>query len=188
MPTVVQPYAMRSDVSEEGGRLQISIPMQRKWFVSAFIACWLGGWTVAGVEVVKRLLTNFELFSAFWMGGWALGELFALSYLLRSLGGRDVIWAAGEALEIRKDVFGVGVSKQYLCAEIRNLRFQPETGSGKHHRVSRIAFDYGAKTIGLGDGLDEAEANQLISLIRSRCPIANSGPVEASEPRFWRGQ
>ena len=188
MPTLVQPYPMRSNVSEEGGSLRISIPMQRNWFLAAFIICWLGGWTYGGLEVLKHLLKNFELFSAFWMGGWALGEAFATLWLLRMLGGHDIVIATSDRLEIRKEVFGVGISRQYLGSEIRDARFQPESGSGKGRRESRIAFDYGAKTIGFGDGIDEAEANQLISLIGERCKITDSSPRDTSALRFWQGQ
>ena len=188
MPTLIQPYPMRSIVSEEGAAVRVSIPMQKNWFVGAFIACWLGGWTFGGLQVFKHLLNDFELFSAFWMGGWALGEAFAALWLLRLLGGHDIVVATTDRLEVRKEVFRLGIARQYLGAEIRDVRVQPESGSGKGHRESRIAFDYGAKTIGFGDGLDEAEANQLISLIKTRCKVANSQLAETSAPRFWQGQ
>jgi hypothetical protein len=39
------------------------------------------------------------------------------------------------------------------------LRFQPEIGSGKRRNASRIAFDYGAKTLAFAEEIEEAEAN-----------------------------
>ncbi len=65
--------------------------MQRNWFLMAFVVCWLGRWTYGGLQVLKHLLTNFELFSAFWMGGWALGELFVVSWSCRMLGGHNIV-------------------------------------------------------------------------------------------------
>jgi hypothetical protein len=162
--------------------------MQRNWFIVAFITFWLGGWTYGGLQVLNQLLRHFELFSAFWMGGWLLGEVFVTIWLLRMLGGRDILVATNDRLEIRKEVFGIGTSKQYLRSDIRDLRFQPEVGAGRGHRESRIAFDYGAKTVTLGDGLDEAEANQLIASISEHCNFAKPRPSDGSAPRFWHSR
>ena len=79
----------------------------------------------------------------------------------------------------------MGISKRYSLPEIRDFRFRPETGSGKSRQNSCIAFDYGAKTITLGDGLDESEANQLIRMIIARYRLIQSSAPEPSSTRFW---
>ena len=71
--------------------------------------------------------------------------------------------------------------------EIRDLRFLPESGSGKRQSESSIAFDYDAKTIKFGDGIDESEAKQLIDTIRDSCGLSQGQASESASPRFWQG-
>lgn len=105
----------------------------------------------------------------FWMCGWALGEVLAAFWLCRMLGGRDIFQTTNGMAKIRREIFGLGLStKQYPLQGIRNLRYQPDTSSGKSERPSGIAFDYGSRTVFFGDGADEAEANQLIVMIALR--------------------
>ncbi len=183
---VISPYPMRSAVSQEGGGLRISIPMSMKPFVALFMVVWLGAWTVGGISTARHLLANFDPFEGFWMCGWALGEC-AVSYsLVRMLVGRDVVQAKNGIIELRKEIFGLGLSKKYSVPEIRNLRFQPALRTGRGGSESRIAFDYGAKTVTFGDGTDEAEAIQLIRIISDQCNLAASQPDASRTPQFWQ--
>jgi hypothetical protein len=59
-------------------------------------------------------------------------------------------------------------------------------GSGRGHRDSRIAFDDGAKTIRFADGGDEAEATQLITLMKAHSKFAEGAPPEKSGIKFWQ--
>ena len=185
MPSIIAPYPMRSIVSDESGTLRITIPM-RKRLVLLFLSAWLGLWTVGGIAIGKQLRQKFNLFEAFWMCGWVMGEVMASYALLRMLGGRDIVQVSNGVLELRTQAFGLGFSKQYSILEIRDLRFQPETGGGKSNRDSCIAFDYGAKTITFGDGVDESEANQLIRTILDRHPSIQSSPAATPSKRFWQ--
>jgi hypothetical protein len=161
--------------------------MRRRPFLVLFLLAWLGGWTAAGISIGSQLLHKFVLFNAFWMCGWVLGEVLVTYALFRMLGGRDILQAANGSLEVRKEVFGLGLSKQYLLQEIHDLRFHPESGSGRGHSDSRIAFDYGAKTVTFGDGIDESEAKQLIGTIRDNCGLSQGQASEPASPRFWQG-
>jgi hypothetical protein len=187
MTPVISPYPMRSTISQETGTLRISIPMTKKPFLILFLLIWLGGWTVGGISIGSRLLHEFVPFDAFWMCGWALGETMVTYTMIRMLGGRDILQVTNGIVEIRKEAFGLGFSKQYLLPEIRDIRFLPELGSGKRHSESGIAFDYGAKTVKFGDGIDESEAKQLISTIRESCGLSQGQLSESAAPRFWQG-
>jgi hypothetical protein len=177
---------MRSVVSEECGTLRIVIPMRRKVFLLLFLCAWLGGWTLGGIAIGKQLSQKFNLFEAFWMCGWVMGEVMATYALTRMLGGRDILQLGDGVFELRKEAFGIGLSKRYSLSEIRDLRFRPETGGGKSHQDSCIAFDNGAKTITLGDGIDEGEANQLIRTILDRYRLIPRSSTEPSSTRFWQ--
>jgi hypothetical protein len=161
--------------------------MSKKPFLILFMLVWLGGWTAGGISIGRQLLHSFVAFNAFWMCGWALGEVMVTYALIRMLGSLDIIEATSGTVAIRKEVFGMGFSKHYSQQEIRDLRFLPESGSGKKHSESSIAFDYGAKTVKFGDGIDESEAKQLIATIRQHCGWSTERHSDPASPRFWRG-
>lgn len=185
MQTIVQPFPMRSKVFQEAGTLRIAIPVTRFW-VALFIVVWLTFWTYGGLQIGHKLLRHFELFNFVWMCFWVVAECGALYFLLRVLGGSDVIEATAAEFTLRKQVFSLGMAKVYLVSEMRDLRFQPEAGGGRGHRASQIAFDYGAKTIGFGEGIDEAEAAQLITLIQTHSNVARTTGAPTGGIKFWQ--
>jgi len=186
MEILVQPFTPRSSVSEEADGLRISIPS--KWSaVVVFLGVWLTFWTIGGASAARSLQRHFNLFLCFWLAGWTAGELAVTYAILYVIGGSEVISANSETLTCRTQIFGLGWARSYLVREMRNLRFQPASGAGRSRRASRIAFDYGAKTVGFGADLDEAEAVALISRIRQRCPIADTSGQKSGN-RFWQSR
>jgi hypothetical protein len=184
MPAIISPYPMRSTISEESGTLRISVPMRKRPFLFLFFLVWLGGWTAGGIAVGRQLLQKFNAFDAFWMCGWLAGEVAVTYSLLRMAGGRDDVRGGQGLFEVRKQIFGLGLSKQYSLSEMRDLRYRPESGSGRGHHDSCLAFDYGAKTITFADGIDEAEANQLIQAVVERYPVLGTAASDVATPRF----
>jgi hypothetical protein len=176
---------MRSKVFQEAGKLRIAIPLNRSW-ITLFLVVWLTGWTYGGLSIGSHLLRHFEFFDFVWMCFWVVAECAACYFLLRMLGGSDVIEATVTEFALRKQTFGVGLENTYLVSEMRDLRFQPEVGGGRSRRASRITFDYGAKTIRFGEGIDEAEAAQLISLVQSQCHIARTPTQTEGGIKFWQ--
>jgi hypothetical protein len=65
---------MRSQVSDDGLALTISIPAKRDWKI-LFLLAWIIGWTFAGIATTHQLQKQFHLFTAVWMIGWAFGEV-----------------------------------------------------------------------------------------------------------------
>jgi hypothetical protein len=186
MPKFEQPSSMRSAVSDDGHFLYLRIPLKRSVFLSAFLLFWLGGWSYAGWETIHKLLRQLEVFSLFWLGGWALGELFVAYWILRTTTGWDLVSASPDCFSLKKSVLGLGPTKNYRPADIQNLRFQPPLQRSRGSRSSGIAFDYGAKTAAFGDDIDEAEANQLISLIKAKCHIVDAVAPASTGISFWR--
>jgi hypothetical protein len=184
---IIDPFPQRCVISEDLGGLRVSIPPRRGW-VLLFFAVWLSFWTFSGIQAGRGLLKHFSLFTAFWMIGWVFAELWVSFGILYTLAGREIIAANADALTCKKEILGLGFSRSYLAPEIRNLRFQPEMGAGRSRRASRIAFDYGAKTISFGRDVDEAESRNLISLIRSRCNVPKTPTPQESGIKFWQQQ
>lgn len=185
MPTLVEPSPPRSTVSEDVEGLRICIPSKWSWAI-LFFAAWLCMWTVGGITTGLSLFRRFNLFICFWMIGWAFGEVVVTYIVLYAMGGREVILANSETVAIRTEIFRLGLAKSYLVREMRNLRFQAAAGAGKGRIASRIAFDYGAKTVTFGADIDEPEAIELIGRIRQRCGIVEASAQQESGIKFWQ--
>lgn len=185
MEILVQPSRPRSSVTDEAEGVRISIPSKWSWVI-LFFAVWISLWTIGGISAARSLQRHFSLFLCFWLAGWTFGEFAVMYAILYAIGGREVIFASSGTLTCRTEIFGVGLAKSYQVREMRNLRFQPEAGVGKSHRASRIAFDYGAKTVTFGADLDEAEATALIDRIRQRCAITETSSPQERGSRFWQ--
>jgi hypothetical protein len=134
---------------------------------------------------LRALLHRFSAFIFVWMIGWVIGEASAGYMILYALGGRQIVLANSETLTCRTQIFGIGLTRSYLVREMRDLRFQPEAGTGKGRRASRIAFKYGDKTVTFGADIGQAEAADLIARIRQRCAIPATTLSQESAIKFW---
>jgi hypothetical protein len=186
MPSFEQPAPMRSIVSDDGSCLRIRFPLKRSVFLCLFLLFWFAGWSYAGWDTIHKLLRQFDWFTLFWFGGWALGELFGLYWLLRTAAGWDLITATSGCLSLKKSILGLGLTRNYRPLDIRNMRFQPRLERSRGYQPSGIAFDHGAKTIAFANDIDEAEGNQLISLIKTKCHISETVTPASTRVSFWQ--
>jgi hypothetical protein len=179
MPTYTRPgvqrFRSRLTVSDEVEGLCISIPPPRDWAILGIVV-WLGFWTFAGLHQWRNLIQRSPLFLVV----WAFGELWGSFAVLDNIGGREIILANSETLTRTRKILALGWSKPYPVHEIRNLRFQRSLG----RQPSRIAFDYGARTITFGKCVEEAEACDLMRRIRQRCAIADDSAKQESGIRI----
>jgi len=172
---------MRHQADYLGNHLVISIPSYRQWFQILFLCFWLCGWAVGELSTISGLFLYQDSFQAsnrfmlLWLIGWTVGGLFAISTLFWQLAGKELVEINGMGIKLSRRVWGVGWSQQYAAADIQDLRVSPQPVT--HYRRSRrlnywgstegvIAFDYGAKTIRFGGGVDEAEAKQIVKTIQ----------------------
>lgn len=172
----------RATIQQVGAGVDISIPARTNWFFVAFFSLWLIGWAVGEWTVGKVLLfppqergeIGFDLFSVVWLVGWTAGGLCVLTSLLWMLFGVERVRIARDKVSLRREVFGVGRTWQYDPRAVSRLRalegvegpfagFTPVLPWSPHGQT--LAFDYGAKTIRFGSGLDAAEARQLAGKI-----------------------
>ena len=186
MPSFEQPAPMRAIVSDDGTCLHVRFPLKRNILLCLFLLFWFSGWSYAGWDTIHKLLHEFDWFTLFWLGAWALGELWGLYWFLRTVTGWDLMSATSGCPSVKKSVLGLGLTKNYRPLDIRNLRFQPRLQHSRAARPSGIAFDYGAKTVAFADDIDEAEANQLISLIKAKCHIVDAVAPGNTVISFWQ--
>jgi hypothetical protein len=182
---IVQPQSARYTVEAAEQGLRASIPARRNWFILLFLMVWLGGWVFGEVSAASELLNpkgrGPSAFLAFWLAGWTLGGAFCAGTVLWQLAGREILLVTPSELTHRVEVFGLGWTRTYQKSEVKNFRatgysnnpftnqramFPPIGGSGD----GPIAFDYGARTIRLAPGLEEAEAKMLVRELASQLP------------------
>ena len=114
-------------------------------------------------------------FPYFWALGMILASAYAIAVLLWLLFGVEVIKVDHAGIKTRRQVFGLGRTRDYEGDHIRRLRAAPMvyaityrsnfTSEYLGWAGGQIAFDYGAKTARFGSGLDEAEARMIVDAI-----------------------
>ncbi|HEX9574576.1 MAG TPA: hypothetical protein VF994_10795 [Myxococcales bacterium] len=188
MTALVAPARMRSTMAEENGVVRVRIPARRNWFLGLFLVVWLCGWLAGEILTLRSAFgarggarappTPFLLL---WIAGWTVGGAFAVYAWIWNAFGREVIELDGRALIFRREPIGLPPRKEYDLLHVRNLRVVPFDGSiwsGRESfagmRGGPLAFDYGAKTVRFGAGVDEAEARMILDSIRTRFPELGS--------------
>jgi hypothetical protein len=107
-----------------------------------------------------------------WLVGWTAGGAYAAYAWVWTVFGREVVRLDGVVLSVSRQPIGIPRRRDFDWQEVRNLRID----RGRIRRWDlqrtpfdgRIAFDYGARTYRLGQGVDEAEAAMLIRELESR--------------------
>jgi len=149
------------------------------------LPCWLIGWWFGEKDVGSKVLQGQAgAFEFVWLVGWTVAGFACAFFFLRSLFGSDILLVRGSELSLNSRIFGVGFTRVYSITSVHNLRFTPGMTSGRSRTDSSIAFDYGAKTVRFARGIEEAEANALIRLIRDRASIQDFPTyTDYSDPR-----
>lgn len=182
----IQPAARRSQLTKTATGFDIVIPAKRHWPVIIFLCVWLCGWVLGEVSVITKLLggeaEKFEeqFGMIVWLFGWTFGGVVVISFLLWNLFGRELISVSSQTLTIRKEVFGIGQTKEFEMKSVKNMQATVIQIVGRNPEAARhllgmikgrIGFDYGAKTYWFGNGLDEAEGKIVAQEIVQRFNI-----------------
>jgi len=191
-----EPGKPRCTVEEKPDGLTINIPSKKRWFLVVFLSFWLCGWAVGEVFVAGVLYGLFGghapgedpesavsigvlVFMLAWLGIWTTAGVFGIYAWLWNIAGRQVVTVGLDGVRIENVVPMWRRGKEYRLADVRSLRVSPEQLTMWTFREGMrfwgiggglIAFDYGAKTVRFGPGLDEAEAETILAAIARRCP------------------
>lgn len=139
------------------GGLQIVIPGWFGWGAIALDVLWLS-WTavVSGGEILRILHDKSHWPTSGLLIFWGSHVLTALVLLLWQLAGCEVIFIDGVTLTQRFQVFGLGWTRRFLLAEVRNLNvssmFTPIVGTEWRQDKLRnsVSFSYRHKAYRLG--------------------------------------
>jgi hypothetical protein len=176
-----QPAPRRSAWREGATGREVVIPPRRNRAVIVLLPLWLSLWSIgiagAAGEVASGRARGGEAgVLELWVAGAVLGAgLAAYTWLWNAIG-REVVGIGPGVLRVRREMAGLGFTREFALAGVRNLRVSPDPselaawvacmrrGRGG---AGPIAFDYGAATVRFGDGLDEAEAALVVAEVGS---------------------
>ena len=198
-----EPGRPRFRIIDTAEGIGILIPSKKNWFVIIFLTFWLIGWAAGEIFVTGMLIRGISslgtsdgqvsdmgtfggLFTLVWLGAWTAGGAFAIYTWLWQVKGVEIITVSFAGLTICKKTPVWTRKKEYRLSDVVTLRISPSASSMWNMSAGMeywsitggiIAFDYGAKTVRFGLGVDEAEAKQIIKEIQIRFPKI----VEAKE-------
>jgi len=178
---------MRSTITGGPEGLEIVIPARRHPLALLFLGAWLVGWLLGEMTVITHLFSRSpagpEGLLLIWLIFWTLGGGFAGYIWLWMLAGKERILMGTSTLHVKRDVLGLGRTRDYEFSKIRNLRVEPQPAgprdAGAALRLSGlagglIAFEYEGKTIRLGAAIDEAEAQMIVERMKQRYAFAKA--------------
>jgi hypothetical protein len=171
----VQPLSRRSTWREGTAGRELAIPVRPNWIVLVIVPVWLTLW-ISGIVGAAGQLTSGRArggeagFFEVWLAMALAGTMAVVYGWLWNAIGREVVSLRSGLLVIRREVAGIGLSREYGLADVRNLRVSvPPPDAGRWSSPLRfgrapgvIAFDHGARTVRFGEGLDESEASLVL--------------------------
>ena len=177
--------ADRATIAESGDALEVSIPVKKDWVQTLFHTVWMIVWVWGGTRAIPRLWSGDDLhgdriFLMAWLAFWAICIVFGAATWLWSVAGVERIRIRSDAVTIRREVFGIGTSREYDASRVGKLRLADDfrKGSDQLQAASRkggkIAFDYEETTVQFGLRLDRGEAARIILKIQKRFPFTRS--------------
>lgn len=88
------------------------------------------------------------------------------------LAGKDTVSIQPPTLGLKRTILGIGWWREYDLNQVRNLRVWASNRRRAGIEVGRIAFDYGFKTFRFGDGVESAEAEEIVRELKRHSSIA----------------
>jgi hypothetical protein len=193
---VVQPPSARYTTEDLGSSIRITVPSRKNWVAVAFLSFSLIVWgsaeIYAGRILVAWLLPGEALivpggtseilvgsvFLFIWFSILTVFGILILRAWLWQLTSKEAIEASDHSITIRRVILGFGCRHEYLAEHIKDLRASPVQSSRTWPAVANswglsggaLAFDYGAKAFYFASGADEAEAKQIVAMIKARFP------------------
>ncbi|MCC6372988.1 MAG: hypothetical protein IT236_18440 [Bacteroidia bacterium] len=169
-----------ASIEQNLSELNIEVPASKNWFTLVFSVVWLFGWVFGLVTASGSAFTNdtakldVESFMLIWLTMWTVGGIAVIANVLWGFFGKEKLLINSFETRFEKTIFNIGIKKKLQSSELKNFRFEliEESATNKRSFIGfgpgKIKFDYGFKTYSFGLGLDDAEAQHIVSLLRKR--------------------
>jgi hypothetical protein len=183
---MVSPGRSRVLIERTPGVVRAVVRVRRNWAVGAFLSLWLSGWFVGEIAVIRQLATRALpglalAFFVLWLAAWTAGGALAIVQLLWTLAGREEIELGQRSLAVRTVAGPLRRRREYDLATVRNPRedlsmagamlrsFQLSVPAASH---GAIVFDYGARAVRIGSGLEGEDVGKVLGMLQERIPDA----------------
>ncbi|MCB0661653.1 MAG: hypothetical protein KDC24_02845 [Saprospiraceae bacterium] len=172
----------KATILERKGILEISVPSKKNWFILILGVAWQGGWYFGFINALDAFsfdqpgFEGIDGFMLVWLLGWSIAGIGVVIMLFWGFFGKERIIHNQRHLDFERTVFGLGLKKKLETKHLKNFRHEKvDEGLFGGNRWSiwglgpgKIKFDYGMKTYSFGLGVDDAEANYLVDLLKKR--------------------
>lgn len=178
-------------LTEDGRTLRVTLPRGTNWaeliLGTAAAALFTKVLLPAAIYSFQRrpwhIYDHMLMYAGF---GFALSLVSSLLVWVWALLGKQSLAVDGVTLVHRKEILGIGFSREYDWTAVQDFRLRVQApaqnipGASSAARLvfnlrgaAVMAFDYGARTFEVGRGLDESSAKDLVTRINQRFPTVS---------------
>lgn len=177
----VEPKPPRFQIVTVDGEPRLRVPARRNLLILLVLVLWLVLWAIGGAGAVASLFRRFDAFVAVWLVFWVLGFVAVGLTIAWQLAGAETLSVTAGDLHRRLTLAGWQRHRAYRGTEIAALRAVPQLWAAGPFHASQpllpfargsVQFRYGARTVHLVPGLDEAEAALVVEWLAQRLPAA----------------
>ncbi len=170
-------FVRKAQIYQVPGGLHIVIPGWLNWGILVFLLWWLY-LALRGIrsDLTKSLPADTNWSNIGWIALWAIHIFAVLGILVWMIAGREILSIDGTLLVLRREILGLGWSREFALGEVRNLGAMSEldlSARGKWNPAllsTSMTFQCNGKTYRFGRGLDRIEAKHVMQAIRARFP------------------
>lgn len=168
-------------INYSGNTTNIEIPVKRSYPFIIIVTIWLFIWFsfISSFGSMFSITNDdgIDVFFIVWMILWLLSGLAVFGFLLWNLLAKERVIVDSKKLILKKGLFGIGSNKTFGKKHVTNLRFieRPNDIFSYRNRMAtwglgegKVKFDYGMRSFSFGLGLDDAEANYLIKMLKEK--------------------
>jgi len=158
--------------------IRVEIPGWMGW-QTLFFCAWLALWTYGGWQAIKSYSATSNLFLLVWLVFWTVGEVMVAGSIAWSLFGVVVLALDPSTFNLTYRFAGSDIrSRSFPTHDIRNLRYQPFSRSGRSQNLSSVRFESNEKTCSFASGISDAEAFALIDKMLEVYPFPKERALE----------
>jgi hypothetical protein len=172
----------KAKIEKTTGKLNIIIPSKKNWLALLFGTAWMGGWFFGFISTSSIIFSSktehsgADGFLTFWLIGWTVGGIAVTTMLLWGYFGKEKFITEKNEILFEKSVFGIGKKNSLEISNLKNFRteYGNDNMFGNNKWAfwglgpGKIKFDYGLKTYSFGLGVDDAEANYIVDLLKEQ--------------------
>jgi hypothetical protein len=174
MNSFVRPYPPRYTVRNLESSLEIttSINMFKNGFMIVFAIFFSIFWVAFGAFSIYMIIEDITSDFPFTLPQiiyvlpveWLVGSIFLALVFIWRFTFKEIFVVSDQEIVVNQQSRIFSRSSHYLAEHINDLR------AATSYFNKPIMFDYGARTMRFGQGLDEAEAKQIVARIQERFP------------------